>query len=298
MDAGLQLPPEVGVVIAREWGVDCGDGGVRLTGGEDSAAYRVGEVVVRVGPLQRGSAVMEWCHGVAEAAACLGEVVVPLRTDSGASVVRVAGRPVSVWPLVAGRWLELGNPAEVEQAARLLARVHRELRGVQLPPRPEVSYLEPAAEVHDPAGLAGSAEFDRWRDVLRDEQLDRWLGEFWRRAAKQPLHGDYYRGNVLVHDGRIAGLIDWDESWVGAPEMELAGAAREFGEHWSTDLRRAQQFVAWYHDEGGTAAMDDETMVQLIRHRLRAEVVQFADAADPDDDYHARQVQLFSELRP
>src|SRR5690349_3463080 len=84
---------------------------------------------------------------------------------------------------------------------------------------------------------------------------------------------------------------------VGAPEVELAGAAREFGDHWSTDLGRAKEFVAWYRDEGGTAgAMDDETLVQLIRHRLRAELTAFG--GDGTDEYYDRVRELFVKLRP
>ncbi len=264
--------PEVAAAVESEWGVS-GASAERLTGGEESAAYRVGGAVVRIGPLARSTAVMEWCHQVADSAG-VDEAVAPLRTSSGASVVRVDGRPVSVWPLVAGRWLDADTPAEVEQAARLLARVHWGLRDVVMPARPERSFLE--------FGDGG-------------DELDQWLAGFTRR--KQPLHGDYYRGNLLVDAGRITGVIDWDEAWVGAPEMEVAGAAREFGDHWSTDLRRAKEFVAWYHDEGGTAgAMDDETLVQLIRHRLRAELTAFG--GDGTDEYYDRLRELFVELRP
>jgi Ser/Thr protein kinase RdoA (MazF antagonist) len=289
--------PEIAAAVEAEWGIPV-ESAERLTGGEESAAYSVGRdlggtegvdggprsgaaaVVVRVGPVERGTALMEWCHQVA-ASAGVDEVVVPLRTTGGVSVVQVGGRPVSVWPFVSGRWLDAGDAAEVEQAARLLARLHQGLRDVALPPRPERSFLE----------------FGGDSGTLRDEQLDRWLGEFGRR--KQALHGDYYRGNLLVDGGRITGVIDWDEAWVGVPEAELAGAAREFGDHWSADLSRAKEFIAWYHEEGGTAGVvDDETLVQLIRHRLRAEVVTFSDVADDDDDYHRHQVELFWKLRP
>jgi Ser/Thr protein kinase RdoA (MazF antagonist) len=270
---------EVAATVRTEWGLPGGTA-ERLTGGEESAAYRVGGVVVRLGPVGRGTEVMEWCHQLAQQAG-VREAVAPLAATSGATVVRVNGRPVSVWPLVPGRWLDLDSAQEVEQAARLLARLHRALRGVQLPARPELSFLEPTAS-----------------SLLQDDQLDRWLAEFAQRAARQPLHGDYYRGNLLYHRGKITGLIDWDEAWLGAPEIELAGAAREFGDHWSTDLTRAKQFIDWYQDEGGTAEpMDDETLVQLIRHRLRAEVTAFG-GKDSDDEYYNLQRELFAKLRP
>lgn len=130
---------ETAAAVETAWGIPA-EAAERLTGGEESAAYRVGSVVVRLGPPARRTALMEWCHQVA-AAAGVEEAVLPLRTATGASVVRVAGRPVSVWPLVSGRWLDADEPAEAEQAARLLARLHRGLRDVVMSPRPERSYL-------------------------------------------------------------------------------------------------------------------------------------------------------------
>ncbi|WP_432942312.1 hypothetical protein ACQPXM_35470 [Kribbella sp. CA-253562] len=55
---------------------------------------------------------------------------------------------------------------------------------------------------------------------------------------------------------------------------------------------------SWYDDEGGTAEpMDDETLVQLIRHRLRAEVTTFG-GNDSDDEYYNLQRELFAKLTP
>ena len=42
--------------------------GERLPGGEESAAFRIGAQVVRIGPAWRTTAELEWCHSVALAA--------------------------------------------------------------------------------------------------------------------------------------------------------------------------------------------------------------------------------------
>ena len=36
------------------------------------------------------------------------------------------------------------------------------------------------------------------------------------------LHGDYWAGNVVWKDGRIAGVIDWEEARVGDPVIDVA----------------------------------------------------------------------------
>ncbi|HKD97567.1 MAG TPA: phosphotransferase [Micromonosporaceae bacterium] len=281
---------------ARAWDLPLDGTPVRLYGGEDSAAYRVGDVVLRIGPAERGSAEIEWCHGIAaHAAARLAEPIVPLpvRTPSGATVARVDGRPVSLWPHVDGEWLDADDTGQRRAAARLLARLHRALAAAEPPPRPCPSLMDPG--LYEP--------FPATDDPLADPVLDAWLAD---RAGhpRHPLHGDWYRGNLLIADGgRIAAILDWDEAWTGPPEFEVAAAAREYGSHWDTDLTAARRFVDDYLDAGGTAPpLSDDELAQLIRHRLRCEVAaaeRYGHVPDADDiAYHRRQVDLFTRLRP
>ncbi|MEV4253635.1 phosphotransferase [Spirillospora sp. NPDC049652] len=283
--------------VLAEWGRRVEAPPERLYGGEESAAYRAGDLVIRVGPLERTSAVAEWCHAVAaHAAASMPEAVAPLRTRSGATVVHVEGRPVSVWPFVEGEWPDADEEPMRREGARLLARLHRAVADFRPPARPVAGWLE--------TGLDGKPPADA--PALADPQLDRWLVEFHRRRTlRHPLHGDYYTGNTLARDGRLVAVLDWDEAVVGAPELEVASAALEWTDEFSASLEQRRRFVADYHEAGGTAGdMDDETVVQLIRHRLRREAAYFErahrDSVPPDDDldYHRRRVEAFFSLRP
>lgn len=285
----------------------CGVSGpaVRLYGGEESAAWRVGDRVIRIGPCERDPAEAEWCHRVAAAARSGGcaEAVAPLALPGrdGATVVRVQGRVVSLWPYVEGVW-PAKEAAASEPAARLLARLHRALAGVVLPPRPRPCFLL--------TGLDGTATYDD--PSLRDRSLDTWLAEFSARARpRHPLHGDYYRGNLLAARGapapaRIVAVLDWDEAYVAPPEVEVASAAMEFTADFCEDFADARRFATTYLEAGGTAGnLGDETLAQLMRHRLRRESVHFTRAAargvehDAEDlDHHRRRLEAFARLRP
>ena len=56
-----------------------------------------------------------------------------------------------------------------------------------------------------------------------------WLREFLRPAwgyclpVGDIVHGDLNLSNVLVHDGRITGVVDWDDIGVGSCATDLAG---------------------------------------------------------------------------
>jgi aminoglycoside phosphotransferase (APT) family kinase protein len=62
------------------------------------------------------------------------------------------------------------------------------------------------------------------------------------------LHGDYWPGNVLWRDGRLEGIIDWEEAAFGEPLADLANIRLE---------------IAWHF---GTAAMDALTD-EYLTHR-------------------------------
>ncbi|GGS62324.1 phosphotransferase enzyme family protein [Nonomuraea spiralis] len=291
--AKTPLTPAIRRAALLAWDVE-GEGG-RLHGGEESAAYRLGDRVLRIGPAVRGVAESEWCHAVARhAAAALPEAVAPLTTAEGATVVVVDGRPISCWPYVEGDWPDSDVPAQREAGARLLARLHRALAGCRTGPRPVPAFQESGLYGDPPEDAAG----------LPDPALDRWLARFHAgHPVRHPLHGDFYTGNTLARDGRIVAVLDWDETFVGAPELELAAAALEWGDDVTGP---SKEFVAAYHEEGGTAApLDDESLAQLVRHKLRREYAYFHKAArsgvahDAEDlEYHRARVELFHRLRP
>jgi aminoglycoside phosphotransferase (APT) family kinase protein len=143
---------------------------------------------------------------------------------------------------------------------------------------------------------------------LADPDLDRWRADFGRRRpGRQPLHGDYYPGNVLVDRGQITSLLDWDEALIGPAELELAWAAWEWGDGLTTlDLAPAMHFIARYVAAGGPAGpIGEEDLRQLVRRRLRSEVLAARAARlrgvahDADDyEYEARQLRAFQLLRP
>ncbi|MEU4724702.1 phosphotransferase [Nonomuraea dietziae] len=292
--ASIPLTFAIRQAVAGTWGISDGEG-VRLHGGEESAAYLLGEHVVRVGPTWRTTAEAEWCHAIGRAAAeRLPEAVAPLPAPSGETVIRVEGRPISLWPYVEGSWPDSDLPEQRVQGARLLARLHTALAGVRPPPRPRPAFQEEGLYGTPPADAAG----------LADPSLDRWLAAFHEQHARRhPLHGDYYTGNTLARNGAIVAVLDWDETFVGAPELELAAAALEWGDD---ELGPSKEFVDAYLEEGGTAApLTQEELAQLVRHKLRREYAYFHQAVaagvvhDEDDlAYHERRVALFHELAP
>lgn len=71
---------------------------------------------------------------------------------------------------------------------------------------------------------------DMWRRSARIASIAVELGHVWIRervhelAGQQPVmvHGDASLHNILVHEGRLSGLLDWEFAHIGHPAEDLA----------------------------------------------------------------------------
>ncbi len=68
------------------------------------------------------------------------------------------------------------------------------------------------------------------------------------------VHGDFNIHNLLVENGHVSGVLDWECAMFGAPEQDLAYIQPHIAPHidWS-------QFIAAYY-EGGGRQLDTATM--------------------------------------
>jgi Ser/Thr protein kinase RdoA (MazF antagonist) len=297
--------PALRAAIARHYGVELIPGSATaIRAGDEAAVWRArtarGPVVVRLGPAWRTPAEVAWVHELlAFAAGRLAEAVAPLAAPDGSTALWWHGRPVALFPLVGGRVLDRDDARLRAAAARLLARVHGVLR------------RWPAARARPPAGPDAPSRWPRPPDPpeVADPELDAWH-RAWsasaeRATAVQPVHGDFYRRNLLCRGGRLVGVVDWDDAHLGAPVEEAAWAAWEFGKREDgtrLDSARARAFLDAYAAAGGALPANAGGLaVPLIRWRLRQQVraalAAAARGAGADDSaYTARQVLAFSRL--
>jgi Ser/Thr protein kinase RdoA (MazF antagonist) len=203
-----------------------------LAGGYSNELFRAGELVVRVEGTPPES--VAWEHGLVRfLSARIDEVVAPVETLDGSTFVGLDSGVVSVWPYVSGSQPRRRHAPHALAAAELLGRLHRAAADWEGGQRPG------ARPVEGP-------------------------------GARGPIHGDFYRANVLFRRGRAVGLIDWEESCVDLFAYELANAVWEF----CKDKRRhdfdrdlAAAMVAAYD---GPA--ERHGLVELICVRRRREI--------------------------
>lgn len=148
------------------------------------------------------------------------------------------------WPWSVYRWLP-GSPAVIERIADLSSFAPSLADFLQALYRIDASGGPPAGQhnfhrggrlaVYDGETRAALAALgNRIDTAIAEEVWARALGSGWQ-CAPVWVHGDIARGNLLVEDGRLSGVIDFGSSAAGDPACDLAIAWTEF----SGDSRQA-----------------------------------------------------------
>jgi Ser/Thr protein kinase RdoA (MazF antagonist) len=303
---GANLPPSgmapaVHAAIAAHYALSF-EAILQLAGGEECEIWLVrsdqGQCVVRISPPWRSLTRLGWTHALLLALQpMLPVVIAPLRAPNGSTLLIYHEHPVALFPYVDGQPVDREDPAQREAAARVLAHLHRVMLRVSVPDAAPVRHLREAPlapRIADPAALH-DAELDTWHATLVQRRGTLTCG---------PIHGDYYRRNLLVSRGVITAVLDWDDAHPDFLMQEVAWAAWEFGKtaagvNWHPE--RAHAFVETYRAAGGPCRADEySTLLPFIRWRLREEVRYNLAAAAAgerwDPAYVDAEVQAFQQL--
>lgn len=248
-----------------------------------AASYGGKRVVVHVSPPWRRPEELRWCHDLAsEAAKAVAEAVAPIRVR-GRSFTVWNDRVVAVFPFVEGDVLDREDATQVAGAARVLARIHKAL--LAAPSRSTPHRTSPV----DTGGLLRDSELDlQWSAVVGGLRVG-------------VCHGDFYRRNILVADGKICGVIDWHDAYVGPLIGEVGFAAWEFGHDDRLNLNETmfEVFVETYmRSSDHLPPSEYEVLPVATRVRLRENILgAIAHGASTDDAYRQMQVRAFWQLR-
>ena len=217
-------PPALRAAIARHYGVELIPGSATVVhAGDEAAVWRArtarGPIVVRLGPAWRTPAEVAWVHELlAYAAGRVAEAVAPLAAPDGSTALWWHGRPVALFPLVAGLVLDrddarlrAGRPGCWRGCTASCAGGRRRGRGPRRARTPH-----PGGRATRPAG-GGRPRAGRLAPGVVG--VDRADGR--GPAVARRLLPPY----LLCRGGRIVGVVDWDDAHLGAPVEEAAWAA-------------------------------------------------------------------------
>ena len=197
-----------------------------------------------------------------------------LTDRAGRRVRKLLGKPLQVYPWVPGEDFaaEKYRPADLTEAGRVLARLHRAAEGF------------PRALPNRFGLIATAARWARIRAKARVpaaeiREIDEALGEVSRVPAppgpRGVVHGDWFADNLLFDKGRIVSVLDFEAAATDHLTFDVATAINALCWKPATpdrfDRRRVDALVAGYEKAKGPAALDEAA----LNFWLRASALRF-----------------------
>jgi Ser/Thr protein kinase RdoA (MazF antagonist) len=238
----------------------------------------------------------------------ISEVPAPITTRTGATYLAHDGRLLTLFPFMPGRMLDEQNEAECLAAAHMFARLQK--AGLAYPdaaPRPDkprfcelnwednhwwrwqavesLLFLRAdavLAAIGDPTQRALAAQIFARRELIARarEELRDWVVGL--RAGSRPLlsaptHCDYWSNNILVQDGQISAVVDWDGCKVEWLFYALGRATWDFcktRQGHRLDYPKAVRFLQAYCAAGGPVPLEEfDLLVPVMRGICLIEVL-------------------------
>lgn len=88
---------------------------------------------------------------------------------------------------------------------------------------------------------------ERLDDSLDEGRIRDELAAAWPWPQRNPsglLHGDFWPGNILWRDGRLVGVVDWEDAALGDPLADLAISRLDM--LWALDMDAMERFTEIY----------------------------------------------------
>ena len=237
------------------------------------------------------------------------EAVSPLCKKDGSSIIDFRERYACLFPFKEGSYSDRTNPAHRDDAARILAELHKAgISYTDKTPRPDRfplasldleqnhyynwdktdSMLKKGGRtlLEDPFHQNEKDQFVIQEIITLSSVVYEAKNEFNKLQislnqrddlARAPVHGDLYGRNILVVNDKISAVIDWDECAIELLVYELARTAWEYCKDTATfnfDKGMLTRFLTVYKDSRGPVPEEHwRFMVPLLRFLKYLEVM-------------------------
>jgi Ser/Thr protein kinase RdoA (MazF antagonist) len=285
--------------VAERYGMSSPTTARRLSGGYANDVFRLDGVgpptVLHVKHPPADGDSVDWEHRLlAHLNVHLPEALAPLPAIDGSTWFWFRGRPVWLVAWAPGR---PAGPEDRQAVATVLGRLHSS--PVEVSSRPNHTRL---LHLPLPPVRRLPAELAPWQIAVGGARAEltnlvRWL-ERERRPVTGTTHNDIFPGNVLVHQGRVTAVLDWEEAEIDWQVWDLASSLWPFcGQGDRLDDQAVVEFLAAYRAAGGPVPPDeDDLIVPLVRARLLLEVLRAPTDRNPRWDHQLQNMRAYAAL--
>jgi Ser/Thr protein kinase RdoA (MazF antagonist) len=282
-------------VVAERYGMHAPLSASRLTGGYANDVFLLEglDLVLHLKHPPTDLDSLSWEHRLLRLLADrLPDVASPLPDRNGSTFFLHDKQPVWLMPFLPGN---PARPSDRRAVGAALGRLHATV--IELPSRPGHPRLRDLAI---PPLREMPPIFDRWLGLIAQARTDliRLVSQIdrTRRPAVGITHNDIFPGNVLVQDGSVTALLDWEEADVDWLVWDLAASLWPFcdADDWRPGIA---DFVAGYGDGGGRVpGYDDGLILPLVRAKRILEVLRAPTDRQPRWDLQLANLEAYQAL--
>ena len=215
-------------------------------------------------------------------------VPAPVPARDGQTLCRAQRGWQALFPRLPGSRPDYRDPAQVEAVGAALGELHAALAPYPREAKPGHSAFgdlhlihprvpDPYALPPDRLGLPATPPDDAllawWRSELA--ALRPFIDGPYRALPRQVIHSDFMLGNVLIHAGRISGVLDFEFALPDARAIDVASGLEYTMRVWENPapFETARAFCRGYARWGRLTAAEIDALPWLMRLRDAASAV-------------------------
>ena len=224
---------------------------------------------------------------------------IPVRDAEGGYVGEYRGRPYLLSTIVPGKHSENPSVAQLKQVAGCMGNLHRMSRGYR-PPSSGRGEPDPRGFVWKAA--QSKAEKAGWNEQARGKvkrircELDSL--RFPNSLPKGICHADYHHSNVLFKDGRLSGLVDFDDARHARVVFDIAN----FLDYWvwpwgqGIDFRRARDLLGEYQKRRAMNEAEKRHLFDAWKWQILLDATHFFSRGSAEDCRERKKIAYLEGL--
>ena len=296
--AATDMPENLLAVVSEHYGMHAPISARRLTGGYANDVFLLEglDLVLHLKHPPADLDSLSWEHRLLGMLGDrLPEVPSPLPERNGSTFFLHDKQPVWLMPFRPG---SPARPSDRRAVGAALGRLHAMV--IDLPSRPGHARLR---DLPIPPLREMPPTFDRWLGLIAQARTDliRLVSQIdrSRRPDVGITHNDIFPGNVLVQDGSVTALLDWEEADLDWLVWDLACSMGPFCSTPAGDLdiSAKQDFLDSYRAASGRVPPEeDDLIVPLLRVKRILEVLRAPTDRHPRWEYQLENLRAYQVL--
>ncbi|UCD20779.1 MAG: phosphotransferase [archaeon] len=190
----------------------------------------------------------------------------PLKTRDSKNILKFGNKKVWVYRMLRGNNRKKANLIQMKQMAKALAIYHKYIKNIKEKPTKDISIQRVLRGFRKMKNIKEKTEEDRLALQYRDYFKDL----FKKIKIDVPenrlfIHSDFDPSNVMFYNGKLDGIIDFDETNYAPRVVDVAVSIRDLAcANGRVDVKKAKIFLREYEKVSKLSKKEKKAIIPII----------------------------------